>query len=101
MKKRSQQMLTGLMWSVIVAGLAFTNADAGEVSIEARKFKSQNGDTLLYRIQKPADYDPEIKYPLVLCLHGAGGRGDDNKSRGTEAVIDQHEYLVDSSLPDV
>lgn len=43
MKKRSQQMLTGLMWSVIVAGLAFTNADAGEASIEARKFKSQNG----------------------------------------------------------
>ena len=30
------------MWSVIVAGLAFTNADAGEVSIEARKFKSYN-----------------------------------------------------------
>ena len=101
MKKRSQQILTGLMCSIIVASLAFTNADAEEASIETRKFKSQNGDTLLYRIQKPADYNPEIKYPLVLCLHGAGGRGDDNKSRGTEAVIDQHEYLVDSSLPDV
>ena len=73
------------MCSVIVANLAFTNADAGEASIEARTFKSQNGDTLLYRIQKPADYNQEIKYPLVLCLHGAGGRGDDNKSRGTEA----------------
>ena len=73
------------MCSIIVVSLAFTNADAEEASIEARKFKSQNGDTLLYRIQKPADYNPEIKYPLVLCLHGAGGRGDDNKSRGTEA----------------
>ncbi|MBN1863600.1 MAG: prolyl oligopeptidase family serine peptidase [Victivallales bacterium] len=58
---------------------------AGEPTIEAREFKDKDGGTLLYRILKPAGYDSKIKYPLVLCLHGAGGRGDDNQSRGTEA----------------
>ena len=41
---------------------------------------------MLYRVYKPANYNPEIKYPLVLGLHGAGGRGDDNKSRGVHAL---------------
>jgi len=33
--------------------------------------------TLPYYIFVPAAYDPQIHYPLVLCLHGAGERGDD------------------------
>ncbi|MGA3287060.1 MAG: T9SS type A sorting domain-containing protein [Bacteroidota bacterium] len=32
--------------------------------------------TLPYYIFVPAAYDPQIQYPLVLCLHGAGERGD-------------------------
>ncbi|MGB7324067.1 MAG: prolyl oligopeptidase family serine peptidase, partial [Rubripirellula sp.] len=36
---------------------------------------------LKYRLLKPAAYDPEKKYPLVLFLHGAGERGDDNKAQ--------------------
>lgn len=31
-----------------------------------------------YRLMKPAKLDPETKYPLVLFLHGAGERGQDN-----------------------
>jgi acetyl esterase/lipase len=31
-----------------------------------------------YRLMKPIDYDPAKKHPLVLSLHGAGGRGSDN-----------------------
>ncbi len=45
---------------------------------EARTFTSNDGDSLLYRLLKPDDYDPAEKYPLVVCLHGGAGIGDDN-----------------------
>jgi len=31
-----------------------------------------------YRLMKPIDFDPRKTYPLILSLHGAGGRGDKN-----------------------
>ncbi len=37
--------------------------------------------TLPYRLLKPANFDATKKYPLVVLLHGAGERGDDNKSQ--------------------
>jgi len=45
---------------------------------EAREFIGSNGDTLLYRLLKPLDHDPEEKYPLVVCLHHGGLHGNDN-----------------------
>ena len=45
---------------------------------EARQYADADGAKLLYRLLKPKDYDPQTKYPLVLFLHGAGERGDDN-----------------------
>lgn len=52
---------------------------------ETRVFEAADGRTMPYRLLIPPDFDPQQKYPLVLCLHGAGGRGIDNTSRGTEA----------------
>ncbi len=37
--------------------------------------------TFKYRLLKPAKVEAGKKYPLVLFLHGAGERGDDNKSQ--------------------
>lgn len=45
---------------------------------EKREFISKDGDILLYRIMFPLNYDKTKKYPLVLFLHGAGERGNDN-----------------------
>ena len=39
------------------------------------------GDTLKYRVLFPENYDKNKKYPLVLFLHGAGERGDDNQKQ--------------------
>lgn len=44
-------------------------------------FVSQNGDTLLYRQLQPKSIDADTKYPLVLFLHGAGERGNDNEAQ--------------------
>lgn len=51
-------------------------ADAKDV-FEARTFSEADG-RLPYRMMRPADYDAKQKYPLVIFLHGAGERGDDN-----------------------
>ena len=36
--------------------------------------------TMAYRLFVPEGYDESKSYPLVLALHGAGARGDDNES---------------------
>lgn len=38
-------------------------------------------DTLQYRILMPKDFDKSKQYPVVLFLHGAGERGNDNKAQ--------------------
>ena len=45
---------------------------------EPREFVGSNKIPLKYRLLKPLNYKPGKKYPLVLFLHGAGERGDDN-----------------------
>jgi len=45
---------------------------------EPREFVGANKVPIKYRLMKPINYRPGKKYPLVLFLHGAGERGDDN-----------------------
>ncbi len=40
--------------------------------------EAKNYDGMPYRLFIPENYDAEQDYPLVLCFHGAGGRGDNN-----------------------
>src|SRR3984885_11585528 len=47
----------------------------------AGSYRSSSGETMLYRLFVPSDYDPARKYPIVLWLHGAAGRGADNVSQ--------------------
>lgn len=44
-------------------------------------FVSQSGDSLLYQQLQPQSIDTDTKYPLVLFLHGAGERGNDNEAQ--------------------
>ncbi|MGH9702322.1 MAG: prolyl oligopeptidase family serine peptidase [Candidatus Acidiferrales bacterium] len=44
----------------------------------ARTYRSASGAQLPYRLFVPIHYDAAKKYPLVLWLHGAAGRGADN-----------------------
>ncbi|APZ94584.1 enterobactin/ferric enterobactin esterase [Fuerstiella marisgermanici] len=61
-----------------------TKVDATEVFADKTvqytggEFKDE---TFHYRIMPPAKVEEGKKYPLVLFLHGAGERGDDNKSQ--------------------
>ncbi|MEZ6080094.1 MAG: hypothetical protein R3C56_31795 [Pirellulaceae bacterium] len=42
---------------------------------EPREYATEEGEKLKYRLLKPADFDADKKYPLVVFLHGAGERG--------------------------
>jgi predicted peptidase len=55
---------------------------------EKREFTGASGKVLKYRLLKPDDYDPagKTEYPLVIFLHGAGERGDDNEAQLDEGV---------------
>ncbi|MGB8542614.1 MAG: alpha/beta hydrolase-fold protein [Candidatus Acidiferrales bacterium] len=44
----------------------------------ARSYHSRTGETMQYRLFVPAGYDRAKKYPIVLWLHDAAGRGSDN-----------------------
>jgi predicted peptidase len=47
----------------------------------AGSYRSASGEALAYRLFVPPDYDAAKKYPIVLWLHGAAGRGSDNFSQ--------------------
>ncbi|NMC21274.1 MAG: prolyl oligopeptidase family serine peptidase [Thermogutta sp.] len=63
--------------------------------MEKRVFTNADGETLPYRLHLPEGYDPAKKYPLILFLHGAGERGDDN-----EAQLRNDEFLNLAAVPD-
>lgn len=44
----------------------------------ARSYHSAGGETMQYRLFVPPGYRAAKKYPIVLWLHGANGRGSDN-----------------------
>lgn len=42
-----------------------------------KRYHTTQSTTLPYYIFKPVNYNSRMHYPLVLCLHGSGERGDD------------------------
>lgn len=58
------------------------SVSAQDTSLFQRKeYHYAEGKTLPYRILYPEKYDRKKKYPLVLVLHGAGERGNNNQSQ--------------------
>lgn len=48
---------------------------------QKKEFVTAEGKVLPYRILYPENYDKSKKYPLLLFLHGAGERGNDNEKQ--------------------
>lgn len=58
-----------------------------EAAYQAEYFASSSGDTLPYRILYPEGYSSSTDtLPLVLFLHGAGERGEDNSAQLTHGA---------------
>lgn len=64
---------------VLTVMLMSQTTNAAEPVLDAREFKSSaDGPSLRYRTLIPK-VEANEKLPLLLCMHGAGERGDDNE----------------------
>lgn len=79
--------LKKILMSAVALGLAaLASSDvlsAQERAAVKRTFVSSSGQVLPYRTIWPDNFDPSKSYPLLLFLHGAGERGDDNEAQLT------------------
>lgn len=67
---------------MFVASAFAISAKAVEVSdFQARSHKITATKTMVYRLFIPKNYQASTRYPLVLSLHGAGERGNDNAAQ--------------------
>ena len=71
-----------------ILSLIYTIASAQEdfSLYEKKEFKISETKALPYRILFPENYDRTKTYPLVLFLHGAGERGNDNEKQLTHGA---------------
>jgi predicted peptidase len=67
---------------------------AQDTSLYKHQYYIEKKDSLPYRVLLPVDYDPSIKYPLILFLHGSGERGKDNESQ----LIHGGEFFLRDSI---
>lgn len=69
---------TFLLILSLAVGLIAANA---RDTFEKMTFVSSDGNILNYRLLKPENEKAGKKYPLVIFLHGAGERGNDNQKQ--------------------
>lgn len=53
-------------------------ADELDAVMEVRSFVAADGHVLPYRLYTPEFYDPAVRYPVLIYLHGRGQRGSSN-----------------------
>jgi predicted peptidase len=87
-----------LLGIIILLGVAVsgTTGFAQDVldRFEAKTYTDANGEKLLYRELAPK-LESGKKYPLVIFLHGAGERGDDNK---VQLVHGMKDFASDQNM---
>ena len=76
----NDKILSNVNYVNYLLGTDITYEELFEI-FEAKSFTAEDGTELPYRIYVPYNYDPTQKYPVLTMLHGAGERGDDNKSQ--------------------
>ena len=72
---------------ILVPFILFISCSVGAPIDEysAEVWKSPNGGSIKYRYRLPAKIEEGKKYPILFFLHGAGGRGVDNKGQLLDA----------------
>jgi predicted peptidase len=85
---------------LVLTALMTTSSPAADNRdrFEARTFA--DGDFKLpYRLLKPQGYNAKQKYPLVIFLHGAGERGNDNQQQLVHGMNDFASDAVMTKYP--
>ncbi len=98
------------MLVIMLASMVCFNAEAAKKKKKAPKvparllelYEPSEYKGMPYRLMKPKAYDASKKYPLILSLHGAGGKGTDNlrsmkvwtENLATEELREKHPCFV-------
>jgi predicted peptidase len=75
-----------LIFNTIIFMISASTLQAQEDLFIKRVYENADGQKLNYRLLVPTNFDADQKYPLILFLHGAGERGDDNEAQLTWGV---------------
>ncbi len=67
--------------ALVLAAMVAAVAALAQDNFAKESFRASNGETLLYRSLNPQNMKAKKKYPLVIFLHGAGERGNDNEKQ--------------------
>tara|TARA_Y100001934_G_scaffold281809_1_gene392898 strand:- start:2695 stop:3528 length:834 start_codon:yes stop_codon:yes gene_type:complete len=76
MKDSSAMLKPFILAGVLVAGLTSQAAERWDRVYQPRIFGE-----MPFRVMKPLGFDAKKKYPVILSLHGGGGKGSDNKKQ--------------------
>ena len=79
--KQGYLVMSKLVKEAIAKSLSLTKKSYELNLYNKAKWTSKDGEELRYRYLRPANIKGNNKYPLVLFLHGAGGRGNDNEQQ--------------------
>lgn len=82
--------------SFVIAGTALFNARAEFVP---QVYQGAEERSLNYRIHLPEKTEAGKKYPLILLLHGAGERGDDNQKQLKYGTANLLDYSIKNNQP--
>ena len=77
---------TALFVLLIMTAISFNPINGQDLSEYKADMLTQKNDTLPYRILLPKNYNPNVKYPLIIFLHGSGERGKDNNLQLTHGA---------------
>lgn len=69
-------LLTAILWETTAVAPADVASEFESRTVTIGRDGAQ--ESFGYRLLKPATIEPGKKYPLIVFLHGAGERGDDN-----------------------
>ena len=77
---------TSALYATLLSLTAFSLQAQKEIeSYQAVSWESPTDETFNYSWRAPDKIEKGKKYPLLFFLHGAGGRGDDNKKQLNDA----------------
>jgi len=77
-----QAKFVSLVMCAVAAAAMSVGAEVKPLEVTVPKaYTNAAGKVLLYRLAEPAKVEAGKKYPLVVFMHGAGERGNDNEAQ--------------------
>lgn len=92
--------LAGVGYAQYIRRKGTLSAEFLDQILERRQFSASDGTTLPYRLYLPSNYDPDKAYPVLLFLHGAGERGNDNAAQLKHVIPNLFNNQQDSPVFD-